>query len=154
MNREPSTGIIRLSASPALAAWVVAAGVCTMILLFCYLPLAAALGGASAVLLHAWQMLRRHALRQHPDALVALQISDGAVSYRLRSGAWSNGAILAGGMVTPWLTVARWRATVGKPRHRTLVLCADAVDAENYRRLRVYLRWGWRDDARDPDLIT
>ncbi len=150
MNSAQAAGIMRLRASPALAAWVAGTSLCAIVLMAGYLPAAAAFAGGCVVLLHAWRMLRLHALRRHPEALAALQISSGELTWQLRSGVWCNGTIPAGGIVTRWITVTRLRGTADRPRHQTLVLCADALDADDYRRLRVYLRWGRRDTVRNP----
>lgn len=151
MNQDRASGIMRLRASPLLAAWVGGTSLGALVLLSWYLPVAAALAAGCVVLLHAWQMLRLQALRRHPEAVIALQVRGDTLSYQLRAGDWCSGTIPAGGLVTRWISVTRLREIGETPRHRTLVLCADALDADDYRRLRVYLRWGWRDPARTAD---
>ena len=55
----------------------------------------------------------------------------GGVSGRLRPGSF----------VAPWLTIVRWR-----PYHawldRTVLVVPDRLGADDFRRLRVLLRWG------------
>ena len=51
-----------------------------------------------------------------------------------------SGELADGSFVAPWLTVIRWRP----PRawwERTLVVAPDMLPAEDFRRLRVVLRW-------------
>jgi len=50
------------------------------------------------------------------------------------------GAIAAGCFVAPWLTIVRWRPA-GARLDRTLVLTPDRMPAEDFRRIRVMLRW-------------
>jgi hypothetical protein len=51
------------------------------------------------------------------------------------------GVVAAGCFVAPWLTIARWRPA-GAWLDRTLLLTPDRMAAEDFRRLRVILRWG------------
>ena len=55
-------------------------------------------------------------------------------------GAIREGSLRDGSFVSPWLTVIRWR-----PSHsrfdRTIVVLPDMLAREDYRRLRVFLRW-------------
>jgi len=55
--------------------------------------------------------------------------------------------LLPGATVHPWLTVVRLKSeSLGK---RTLLLAADSLNAEDFRRLRVFLRWqaGFNDSG-------
>lgn len=117
----------------------------TIVLSLLYLPLPAAAGAGCLVLLQAWQALQLHAVRRHRDAVVALKFDGNAFGYQLRSGSWHSGAIMAGGLVTPWLTVVRISEESGEPqpRRRVLVICSDGLGGDDYRKLRVYLRWRW-----------
>ena len=62
-----------------------------------------------------------------------IEVRDGA-------GAWRSGAIADGCFVAPWLTVVRWRPA-GAWVDRTIVVLPDMIGAEDFRRLRVMLRW-------------
>jgi toxin CptA len=50
------------------------------------------------------------------------------------------GAIAPGCFVAPWLTIVRWRPAGARLDH-TLVLTPDRMPAEDFRRIRVMLRW-------------
>lgn len=147
MPATPASGVIELGMSRALVTWVMGAGLGALALVLVYLPAPAAAGAGCLLLLLAWHDLRVHALRRHPDALVALQYGDGGFAVKRRSGAWHDVTLLRGVLVTPWLTVARLRDTDDAAQRRVLVVCADGVDRADYRRLRMYLRWCWRDPA-------
>ncbi|MCG2577563.1 hypothetical protein LZ012_11205 [Dechloromonas sp. XY25] len=47
--------------------------------------------------------------------------------------------ILSGASVHPWLTVVRFRDESGK--RRTVLATADTMNQEDFRRLRMFLRW-------------
>ena len=53
----------------------------------------------------------------------------------------SAGSARDGSFVAPWLTVIRWRP-LGAWRDRSLLVAPDMLGAEDFRRLRVLLRWG------------
>lgn len=65
---------------------------------------------------------------------------DGDVEVRDGAGAWRAGLVQAGSFVAPWLTVIRWRSPSDRFDH-TIVVVPDMLAAEDFRRLRVYLRW-------------
>ena len=52
----------------------------------------------------------------------------------------TEGRIVDGSFVAPWLTIVHWRPQ-GARFIRTLVVMPDAVDAQSFRALRVLLRW-------------
>ena len=57
------------------------------------------------------------------------------------------GVLRDGAFVAPWLTIVRWRPT-GAWWDRTLVVTPDRLSPEDFRRLRVLLRW-WRPPTGD-----
>lgn len=85
-----------------------------------------------------------HGLRRLKHSVVALQLMpDNSVSIDLKDGRRQAVRVMPGTVVTPLLTVVHYRlheAAWYSPT-RYVVILADAVDAEEYRRLRVYLRW-------------
>lgn len=54
--------------------------------------------------------------------------------------AHASGTLRDGSFVAPWLTVVRWRP-LGAWRDRSLLIAPDMLGAEDFRRLRVLLRW-------------
>ena len=85
-----------------------------------------------------------HGLRRLKHSVVALQLMpDNSVSIDLKDGRRQAVRVMPSTVVTPLLTVMHYRlheaAWYGPMRY--LLVIADAVDAEEYRRLRVYLRW-------------
>ena len=68
---------------------------------------------------------------------------DNSVSILLKDGRRQEVRIMPSTVVTPLLTVVHYRLHESAcycPMRYVLIL-ADAVDAEDYRRLRVCLRW-------------
>jgi hypothetical protein len=64
----------------------------------------------------------------------------GEVHLRSDVDEWRTGVIRPGSFVASWLTIIRWRA----PAHRfdRTLLIPDMLPEEDFRRLRVLLRWG------------
>lgn len=81
------------------------------------------------------------ALLRSRKAIVALEITDGGVlTFQTRSGEWRRGILLDSSFVAPYLTVLNLK-TDGTRLARHVVVMADSVAPEEYRRLRVWLRW-------------
>ena len=83
-------------------------------------------------------LLAIHGLR--PVRYVIRLERSGSVS--LQNGpdtAWEEAKLGATLFVHPWLTVFRLQTTAGAAR--TIVVTVDSLPAEDFRRLRVFLRW-------------
>ena len=95
------------------------------------LPLELRAGGLCWIAACAARVLRRlrPGLRLALDARGDIEV-DAAV-----------GAIAAGCFVAPWLTIVRWRPEGGW-MDRSLLVAPDMLGADDFRRLRVLLRWG------------
>lgn len=89
----------------------------------------------------AWHTLRRDALRSQPNSPVAVRFhADGRCAFKVRGETWYQAALLGSSYVSPYLTVLNLRPEGGRfARH--LVILPDAVNAEDFRRLRVWLKW-------------
>ena len=61
-------------------------------------------------------------------------------SVQARHGAWSDYAVLGNTYVAPYLTVMNLRQTDSHALKRIVIL-PDSLDAEEFRKLRVWLRW-------------
>ena len=81
------------------------------------------------------------ALLRSRNAIVALEITEGGVlKFQTQSGEWRRGILLDSSFVAPYLTVLNLK-TDGTRLARYVVVMTDSVDPEEYRRLRVWLRW-------------
>jgi toxin CptA len=96
---------------------------------------------ALAVAAHAATALRRHAWLEGPRAVRCLRVDvTGAARVAGADGVERTGRILDGSFVAPWLTIVRWLPE-GARFARTVLILPDMVDAGDFRRLRVLLRW-------------
>jgi toxin CptA len=83
--------------------------------------------------------LRTAALRA-PVAIVALEVTEGGrVSFRTRQGEWRECELLGSSYVSPYLTILNLEPPGARVRHAVLV--PDNVEAQDFRRLRTWLRW-------------
>jgi hypothetical protein len=65
---------------------------------------------------------------------------EGEIEVRDATGVWRSGTVRAGSFVAPWLTVIRWRGARER-FDRSIVVVPDMLAEEDFRRLRVCLRW-------------
>lgn len=81
------------------------------------------------------------ALLATPQAVLAVEIRQtGEIAIQTRRGAWCACRLSASSYVTPWLTILVL-TEAGRRGTRYVVITPDNVDAESFRRLRVWLRW-------------
>jgi len=108
------------------------------------LPAGWALACSLALLVHLAFALRRHAWLSGAGALVELEVSDDcSVSACSRTGNWERCQIAGSTFVSPALTVLNLRCRAKRER-RAVLIASDSLDADSFRRLRVWLRWRWR----------
>lgn len=94
------------------------------------LALAASL--AYYVLHYAWLRM--------PGSVVALEVKHDGMGFRTRDGEWEACRPLPSSYVSSYFTILNLRA--GDSRFaRHVVILPDSLDAEDYRLLRVLLRW-------------
>jgi len=96
---------------------------------------------ALALIASLFFSLLRVALLKTPQAVTAIEIGDdGAIAVQTRDGAWHPCRLSGDSFVSAWLTIMVLRQ---ENRHaaKHVVLVPDNVDAEDFRRLRVWLRW-------------
>lgn len=91
--------------------------------------------------------VRKFAMLRSRSSIVALEAgSRGAVHVQAGSGEWHEGTFLATSFVAPWLILLNV-GTAGGPSVIHVVLLADSMEAGEFRRLRVLLRWARARDA-------
>jgi hypothetical protein len=87
---------------------------------------------------HAW---RAHALRQGRRACVALRLApNGLVAVTFADGGVRAGHVRSSSYVAARLTAIVWRAD-GERHSRSILILPDMVPADDFRRLRVMLRY-------------
>jgi hypothetical protein len=103
----------------------------------------------AAVVVAAWAIdrIRLHGWRTACNAIVELLLSsDGLIVVRRRDGRLCAGHVRASSFVHPWLTTVVWRPD-GARFARSFALLPDMLDVDDFRRLRVMLRYGRSDDS-------
>lgn len=90
--------------------------------------------------------LRKDALLVANNAVVALTLTDEmSCVLAMRSGRLMACSVLGNSFVAPYLTVINLQSE-GKFCERSVVILPDSLGAEEFRRLRVWLRWRWKSD--------
>ena len=133
------------------------------------LPTAAKLIGSVILTLSLSFHLRRYALLRSPASVTGLELSDKMTcTLELRRGERIACSVLGSSFVAPYLTVLELKplktldsgesmpsltpsvlsTPLSPPRlflGRSVAILPDGIDAEEFRRLRVLLRWKWKD---------
>ena len=74
-------------------------------------------------------------------SIVALELrDDGEIACQTRNGAWLDCELLGSSYASPGMTVINLRPR-GWAGYRRVILVPDNMDAEDFRRLRTWLRW-------------
>lgn len=87
--------------------------------------------------------LNHVALLTAPEAVIAVEIHDeqgGNLALQTRRGEWHECRLSGDSFVSTWLTILVL-AQENRRRARHVVITPDNVDAGDFRRLRVWLRW-------------
>lgn len=103
----------------------------------------------------SWQALNQHAWRQSADAVVLLALDrEGGFSLTMQDGRQLPVSLLDNSVVFASVCLLNFRLATGQGQgwlkrkmsgrnNITCLILPDAVDADEFRRLRVWLRWGW-----------
>lgn len=86
---------------------------------------------AGAITLQAWRAPHPLELRLHED---------GRLEWRAAAASWQSASVLAHSSVSPWGCLLAYR-TEGQRRTRHALILPDSLAADDFRRLRVWLRW-------------
>lgn len=116
---------------------------CAALLLLVLLPMAwwVELPGGLLLATSAVMTIRQHALRRGANAVTALAFVDRSqLRLRMGDGAWREGRIRGSSTVGAGFAVLNVELK-GKGSV-SVVFIGDGIAAEDFRRLRVWLRWG------------
>lgn len=112
------------------------------------IPLWFKIAATAALLVHLPVVVARRALLLAPDAVMAIEIStDNKVSAQMRSSGWEEYEVLGNTFVMPYLTILNLQQAGGRAIKRVALL-PDSLHAEDFRKLRVWLRWKEDDQPR------
>ena len=85
--------------------------------------------------------VRQTALLRAPDAVIGLEITaDDRFSIQTRRGGWIGCEVLGSTYVTSFLTILNLKV-IDSGRNTRAVILPDSLNAEDFRKLRVWLRW-------------
>jgi len=132
-----------------IATCALAALAAVSVLLLIVMPMPAWSDVLGALVLVGWavQRIRLHGLRRAPSSIVEVMLSaDRTIVVRQRDGAVRAGVVLEGSHVHPAFPSIVWRPAGGRLA-RSVPIVPDMLDADDFRRLRVLLRYGRRDDS-------
>jgi len=109
------------------------------------MPFAIKLVGVAMLIISLKYYLRKDALLSARNAVVAFELSEEMKCTLTTQAGESIACTIQGNtFVAPYLTVLNL-----KPENqfftRSVVILPDNIDTEVFRRLRVLLRWKWRD---------
>ncbi|MHB1100592.1 MAG: protein YgfX [Burkholderiales bacterium] len=130
---------ITLKPSISLAA-ILATAHLGAIFLVLGLPISAKL---PLVMLLAFSMvysILRYALIKLPDSIVSLKLEEKSCKFSMRGGSEKICAFHGSTYVSPYLTVLNLKEE-GRRLMKSVVILPDAIDREEFRQLRVWLRW-------------
>ena len=145
MMHSPATHLtpIVLRSSHRLVLILIVAHMAVSSLLW-LLPMPVWFGAVATILLlvSAIHSVRHYALRRGSDAVTTMAFDDRETIYAaLGDGRPCRGRVLGSSTVGVTLTILNI-ALEGRRRPVHVVLLADSLDAHDFRRLRVWLRWG------------
>jgi len=110
------------------------------------LPLGVKAAIAALLIVSLIYYLRKDALLTAHDAVVALTLTDEMSCILIaRSGQSVACGLLDSTFVAPYLTVISLHP-VERFFMRSVVILPDSMDAEEFRKLRIWLRWKWKND--------
>jgi toxin CptA len=133
---------ISLNPSRLLAAILIVAHACAISLVLMielpqWLKLAAALG----LIIQCMLIVYRRALLRGAEPVLALEVtSDHQLNIRTRRGGWQECEVLGSTYVSPFLTIINLQLS-GERMARHVTLLPDSLDRDDFRRLRVWLKW-------------
>ena len=140
---------VSLRPSLILAAILLAAhGAAIAVIAVVSMPLWLQLSAIAALAASLTFNIRQAALLRSPDAVIAIEIaSDNTFSIQTRRGDWLECEVLGNTYVSSFLTILNLRQTDNGAVRRAVIL-PDSIAAEDFRQLRVWLRWKEPDRQR------
>lgn len=138
------TQALRVSLRPSFilaAILVIVHGAAIAVILMANMPPWLALIAIAALVINLGVSIWRNALTRGGNAVVEIGVaSDTALSIRTRRGEWLECEVRGDTYVAWFLTVLNLRQ-IGTGKRLSVAILPDAIDAEDFRRLRVWLRW-------------
>lgn len=141
---------LQIELSPSrLATGLVAGIAAATIVALCTLPLHWAVLAPSAIAVLAWAVDRIRVVgsRTSPRAVAGLSLTgDRLIVVRYRTGRLAAGFVRSATYVSPSLTSIVWKPD-DRLRSQALLILPDMLPGDDFRRLRVMLRYGRSDSV-------
>lgn len=150
--------VVHLKSSRTLGAVLGFAHFAAIVLLWpLMMPPSAKLAGSALLVISLVFYLRRYALLHSPDSVSSLEVTDEMICIlNTCDGRQITCALLGSSFVAPYLTVLDLKPlkidkTDASPRQssryfsRSVAILPDGINPEEFRQLRVLLRWKWRN---------
>ena len=105
---------------------------------------------AAVLLWSAVHTTLRHARRRGVHAVTALELAEREqLQFRTGDGTWHRGQLLDSSTISLWMVLLNLRNDRGRILH--VVIPGDGISADDFRHLRVWLRWGPRPAGEEAD---
>ena len=142
---------VELKPSRRLAALLgIAHGAALLLLTTLSLPLWVIGLIAFLLLWSAVQTISRHARLHGANAVTALELADREqLQLRTVDGVWHRGRLLGSSTISAWIVLLNIRLDRGSTLH--VAIPGDGISEDDFRHLRVWLRWGPRPAGEDLD---
>ena len=99
----------------------------------------------------SWIYYGRRALLLTLQAIVAIMIKEnGEIEFSLRNGTASQGILVSGSYIHPWFSTICFRKD-GKRFYQVIAVLPDMLSQEQFRQLRVWLKWKKFEDHMDAN---
>lgn len=133
-SRAASIGLAAMVAATLVVLWVTPGSAALRLL------------AATGIVCGGLEALHAIALHRGRRGARAIHLSrGGAIEVLTGAGGARSGELRDGSFVAPWLTIVRWRPRAAR-FDRTLLILPDMLPRDDFRRLRVLLRWAGRGD--------
>jgi hypothetical protein len=133
---------VALRRSTLASVWILGTGLATLVLAATLpigvVPRALLALWVGGTLLHAYRVV---ALRVGPRGVQGFVLRSASIDVGQGDGCWRLGSVSSGSFVARWLTIIRWRPA-GGTIDKSIVILSDMLPREEFRALRVRLRWG------------
>lgn len=116
-------------------------GAAIAVILLVDLPIGVKAVAATGLAVYWLVFVRRLPLLLTAGSVMAIEIgSDNKLSVQTNRGEWDECEVLGSTYVTPYLTVLNLRQSENRVARRIVIL-PDSINVEDFRKLRVWLRW-------------
>lgn len=141
---------VSLKPSPRLAMLLAVVHSGAIFLVF-YLRIQFGVALAAPLVFSMVYSIMRYAWLSHSGSIVSLKIGDTSCTFFTRGRDERSCIIQGSSYVSPWLTVLNLK--VKGRLMQSAVILSDAMDRQEFRQLRIWLRWKYQADAEKIQIV-